>query len=116
MVSVLAAPASGALKILVVKEQQPASPEGLISSVSPTGWWLLMLLAMPLHDHQMIGHHMSAADSPVAARLLQAIKTIIMIWVVPSLLSHFDLEDNVCMHKYGKLDLQVLSVGTIRIL
>ena len=32
------------------------------------------------------------------------------------LLLDFDLEDNVCMHKYGELDLQVLSVGTIRIL
>ena len=99
-----------------MEEKQPASPEGLISSVSPTGCWLLMLLAMPLHDHQMIGHHMSAADSPAAARLLQAINTIIMIWVVPLLLLDFDLEDNVCMHKYGKLDMQVLSVGTIRIL
>ena len=78
----------------------------------------MLLLAMPvgLHDHQMIGHHMSAADSPAAARLLQAIKTIIMIWVVPLLLLDFDLEDNVCMQKYSKLDMQVLSVGTIRIL
>ena len=63
-----------------------ASPEGLISSVSPTGWcWLAMLLlAMPvgLHDHQMIGccHHMAAESPAPATRLLQAINDHDLGW------------------------------------
>ena len=43
----------------------------------------------PDDRHQMIGDHMSAAGSPAATRVLQAMKTIVMI-----LLLEFDLEEN----------------------
>ena len=71
--------------------QEDRQTDGLMSSVSPTSCLWLLLMPVGRHDHQMIGDHMSAA-----ARVLQAIKTIIII-----LLLDFDLDDNVCMHTCG---------------